>query len=156
MKKIIIKFLNRYSIVYVPIGLILFSFLLDQLIYLPINIYLLCFSWILIFYGLKIYTSKRYYQSNQDENFNYSIIEFYSDYWLGCTASKLIVNEFQKKYPEINFISINASKEKGHEFVEKYNLKVTPSYVLIDKNLNSIAKKAGPFNTQYFLKKLNY
>ena len=80
MKKIIIKFLNRYSIVYVPIGLILFSFLLDQLIYLPINIYLLSSSWILIFYGLKIYTSKRYYQSNQDENFDYSIIEFYSDY----------------------------------------------------------------------------
>ena len=30
-----------------------------------------------------------------------SIIEFYSDYWLGCTASKFIVDEFKKENPEV-------------------------------------------------------
>lgn len=156
MKKIIFKFLNSYSIIYVPIGLVIFLLLLNELISLPLNMFLVFFVLFLIFYSLKLYTSKRNNQSSLNSVFKFSIIEFYSDYWLGCTASKLIVNEFQKKFPEINFISINASKDRNHEYIKKYNLKYTPSYVLVDKNFNSIAKRVGSFNSNYFLKKLNY
>ena len=79
-----------------------------------------------------------------------SIIEFYSDYWLGCTASKFIVDEFKKENPEVFFVSINASKQKDHPFIDRYKLFNTPTYVLINNHGEKIARRVGTFNSSYF------
>ena len=79
-----------------------------------------------------------------------SIIEFYSDYWLGCTASKFIVDEFKKNNPNIPIVTVNASK-KGYEAIrEKYRLKFTPTYVLVDSNGEKIHKRVGSFSIKKF------
>ena len=88
-----------------------------------------------------------------DHNFansDYTIIEFYSDYWLGCTASKIIVNEFKKLNPEIPIVSVNASKKDYLEITQKYNLKYTPTYVLVDSTGEKIYKRVGNFNIEKF------
>ena len=94
-----------------------------------------------------------------DSSFSYadyenSIIEFYSDYWLGCTASKFIVDEFKKKNPDVYFVSINASKQKDHEFIERYNLNNTPTYVLINNEGEKIGRRVGTFYPKYFENKI--
>ena len=106
---------------------------------------------------LILYTSNR---KMVDDSYNisdypFSIIEFYSDYWLGCTASKFIVDEFKKKNPEVYFVSINASKQKDHEFIEKYKLNNTPTYVLIDSTGEKIGRRVGTFYPKYFEEKIS-
>ena len=83
-----------------------------------------------------------------------SIIEFYYDYWLGCTASKFIVDEFKKENPEVFFVSINASKQKDHPFIDEYKLFNTPTYVLINHKGEKLARRVGTFNPGYFKKYL--
>ena len=104
------------------------------------------------FFGLYLFNSKRglVVDNHNFSNFEYTIIEFYSDYWLGCTASKFIVNEFKKKHEDIPIVSVNASKKNYLETVEKYNLKYTPTYVLVDKQGEKIYKRVGTFNVEKF------
>ena len=109
-----------------------------------------------IFGFLILYTSNR---NMVDDSYNisehqYSIIEFYSDYWLGCTASKFIVDEFKKENPEVFFVSINASKQKEHPFIDEYKLFNTPTYVLINNKGEKIVRRVGTFNPTYFKKYL--
>ena len=98
------------------------------------------------------YTSNRKMvdSSYSVSDYKNSIIEFYSDYWLGCTASKFIVDEFKKENPEVFFVSINASKQKDHPFIDKYKLFNTPTYVLINNHGEKIARRVGTFNSSYF------
>lgn len=157
MKKKLIKILNRYSLLYLPlmwvIGLAIFFITFE-----PSSIlYFLSFFVIGIFYLLIVYSSKR---KLVDVNFDikdhkFTIIEFYSDYWLGCAASKFIVDEFKKKYPEVYFVSVNASKQKEHEFIKIYKLFTTPTYVLINDKGEKLAKSKGTFNSNLFIKSLN-
>ena len=106
-------------------------------------------------YALIFYTSNRKMvdDSYDVSDYEYSIIEFYSDYWLGCTASKFIVDEFKKNNPEIYFVSINASKQKDHPFIDTYKLYNTPTYVLINNHGEKLGRRVGTFNPNYFLNK---
>ena len=79
-----------------------------------------------------------------------NIIEFYSDYWLGCTASKFIVNEFKKNKPDIPIVSVNASKKNYKDIIEKYDLEFTPTYVLVDSNADKLFKRVGNFKLEKF------
>ena len=45
-----------------------------------------------------------------------------------------------KKHEEIPIVSVNASKKDYLETIEKYNLKYTPTYVLVDKHGDKIYK----------------
>ena len=155
MKKKFLKILNRYSLIYLPvswiIGLALFFIAFE-----PISaLYFLSFGVIGIFYALIFYTSNRKMvdDSYSFSDYEYSIIEFYSDYWLGCTASKFIVDEFKKNNPEIYFVSINASKQKDHPFIDTYKLYNTPTYVLINNHGEKLGRRVGTFNPNYFLNK---
>ena len=156
MKKKFLRILNRYSLLYLPtvwvVGLAIIF-----IAYEPITVlYFLSLFVIGIFGFLILYTSNR---SMVDDSYNisdyqYSIIEFYSDYWLGCTASKFIVDEFKKENPEVFFVSINASKQKEHPFINEYRLFNTPTYVLINNKGEKIARRVGTFNPSYFRKYL--
>ncbi len=155
MKKKFLKILNRYSLIYLPvawvIGLAIFFIAFE-----PISaLYFLSFAVIGIFYALFFYTSNRKMvdDSYSFSDYKYSIIEFYSDYWLGCTASKFIVDEFKKNNPEIYFVSINASKQKDHPFIDTYKLYNTPTYVLINNHGEKLGRRVGTFNPNYFLNK---
>ena len=157
MKKKFLKILNRYSLIYLPVawvvGLAIFFIAFE-----PISaLYFLSFGVIGIFYALFFYTSNR---KMVDDSYNfsdheYSIIEFYSDYWLGCTASKFIVDEFKKNNPDIYFVSINASKQKDHEFINKYKLNNTPTYVLINHTGEKTGRRVGTFYPKYFEEKIS-
>lgn len=157
MKKKFLKLLNRYSLIYLPViwilGLALFFIAFE-----PISaLYFLSFAVIGIFYALFFYTSNRKMvdDSYSASDYDYSIVEFYSDYWLGCTASKFIVDEFKKNNPEIFFVSINASKQKDHPFIETYKLYNTPTYVLINNLGEKLGRRVGTFNPSYFLSKIS-
>ena len=135
MKKILLKFINRYSLIYLPLGWI-FGLIIFFIAFEPsVVLYILSFFVIGSFFGLYLFNSKRglVVDNHNFSNFEYTIIEFYSDYWLGCTASKFIVNEFRKKHDEIPIVSVNASKKDYLETIQKYNLKYTPTYVLVDR-----------------------
>jgi len=152
MKKILLKFINRYSLIYLPLGWI-FGLVIFFIAFEPsIVLYILSFFVIGSFFGLYLFNSKRglVVDNHNFSNFEYTIIEFYSDYWLGCTASKFIVNEFKKKHEEIPIVSVNASKKDYLETIEKYNLKYTPTYVLVDKHGDKIYKRGGTFNVEKF------
>ena len=152
MKKILLKFINRYSLIYLPLGWI-FGLVIFFIAFEPsIVLYILSFFVIGSFFGLYLFNSKRglVVDNHNFSNFEYTIIEFYSDYWLGCTASKFIVNEFKKKHEEIPIVSVNASKKDYLETIEKYNLKYTPTYVLVDKYGEKIYKRVGTFNVEKF------
>ena len=152
MKKKFLKILNRYSLIYLPVawvvGLAIFFIAFE-----PISaLYFLSFGVIGIFYALFFYTSNR---KMVDDSYNfsdheYSIIEFYSDYWLGCTASKFIVDEFKKQNPEIVFFPINASKQINHPYVELFKLFNTPTYVLVNKEGKVLARRVGTFSGPHF------
>ena len=152
MKKILLKFINRYSLIYLPLGWI-FGLVIFFIAFEPsIVLYILSFFVIGSFFGLYLFNSKRglVVDNHNFSNFEYTIIEFYSDYWLGCTASKFIVNEFKKKHEEIPIVSVNASKKNYLETIEKYNLKYTPTYVLVDNQGEKIYKRVGTFNVEKF------
>jgi|TARA_B100002052_G_scaffold275508_1_gene279446 thioredoxin-related protein len=51
-------------------------------------------------------------------------------------------------------VSINASKQKEHEFIERYNLKNTPTYVLINNEGEKIGRRVGTFYPKYFENKI--
>jgi len=152
MKRKFLKILNRYSLIYLPLGwviglaIIFFTFEPSSVLYF------LSFFVLGIFYLLVSYTSNRKMvdSSYSVSDYKNSIIEFYSDYWLGCTASKFIVDEFKKENPEVFFVSINASKQKDHPFIDKYKLFNTPTYVLINNHGEKIARRVGTFNSSYF------
>ena len=152
MKKILLKFINRYSLIYLPLGWI-FGLAIFFIAFEPsIVLYILSFFVLGTFFVLYIFNSKRSLVLD-DHNFansDYTIIEFYSDYWLGCTASKFIVNEFKKLNPEIPIVSVNASKKNYLEITQKYNLKYTPTYVLVDSTGEKIYKRVGNFNIEKF------
>ena len=150
MKKILLKFINRYSLIYLPLGWI-FGLVIFFIAFEPsIVLYILSFFVIGSFFGLYLFNSKRglVVDNHNFSNFEYTIIEFYSDYWLGCTASKFIVNEFKKKHEDIPIVSVNASKKNYLETIEKYNLKYTPTYVLVDNQGEKIYKRVGTFNVE--------
>ena len=152
MKKILLKFINRYSLIYLPLGWI-FGLAIFFIAFEPsFVLYILSFFVIGSFFGLYLFNSKRglVVDNHNFSNFEYTIIEFYSDYWLGCTASKFIVNEFKKKHEDIPIASVNASKKNYLETIEKYNLKYTPTYVLVDKQGEKIYKRVGTFNVEKF------
>ena len=152
MKKILLKFINRYSLIYLPLGWI-FGLVIFFIAFEPsIVLYILSFFVIGSFFGLYLFNSKRglVLDNHNFSNFEYTIIEFYSDYWLGCTASKFIVNEFKKKHEEIPIVSVNASKKDYLETIEKYNLKYTPTSVLVDKHGEKIYKRVCTFNVEKF------
>ena len=152
MKKILLKFINRYSLIYLPLGWI-FGLIIFFIAFEPsVVLYILSFFVIGSFFGLYLFNSKRglVVDNHNFSNFEYTIIEFYSDYWLGCTASKFIVNEFRKKHDEIPIVSVNASKKDYLETIQKYNLKYTPTYVLVDRYGEKIYKRVGTFNVEKF------
>ena len=152
IKKILLKFINRYSLIYLPLGWI-FGLAIFFIAFEPsIVLYILSFFVIGSFFGLYLFNSKRglVVDNHNFSNFEYTIIEFYSDYWLGCTASKFIVNEFKKKHEDIPIVSVNASKKNYLETIEKYNLKYTPTYVLVDNQGEKIYKRVGTFNVEKF------
>ena len=156
MKKILLKFINRYSLIYLPLGWI-FGLVIFFIAFEPsIVLYILSFFVIGSFFGLYLFNSKRglVVDNHNFSNFEYTIIEFYSDYWLGCTASKFIVDEFKKENPEVFFVSINASKQKDHPFIDEYKLFNTPTYVLINNKGEKIVRRVGTFNPTYFKKYL--
>ena len=47
-------------------------------------------------------------------------------------------------------MSVNASKKDYLETIEKYNLKYTPTYVLVDNQGEKIYKRVGTFNVEKF------
>ena len=61
-----------------------------------------------------------------------------------------MVNEFKKLNPEIPIVSVNASKKDYLEITQKYNLKYTPTYVLVDSTGEKIYKRVGNFNIEKF------
>ena len=152
MKNSIIKILNRYSLIYLPFGWVV-GLAVIFIAYEPIAIlYFLSFVVLGLFFGLYLFTSNRG-KVIDDHDFAaspFTIIEFYSDYWLGCSASKFIVNEFKKNKPQIPIISVNASKKDYNEIVEKYGLEFTPTYVLVDNNAEKIYKRVGNFKLEKF------
>ena len=152
MKKKIIKILNRYSLIYLPLGWVLGLGIIFATFDPPQVLYFLSFIVVGVFIALIIYTSNR---GVVDDMFNfedheYSIIEFYSDYWLGCTASKFIVDEFKKQNPEIVFFPINASKQSNHPYVKLFKLFNTPTYVLVNKEGKVLARRVGTFSGPHF------
>ena len=60
----------------------------------------------------------------------------------------------KKKNPEVFFVSINASKQKDHPFIDEYKLFNTPTYVLINNKGEKIVRRVGTFNPTYFKKYL--
>ena len=156
MKKKFLRILNRYSLLYLPTGWVL-GLAVIFIAYEPITVLYFLSLFVLGIFGFLIfYTSNR---DMVDESYNvsdyqYSIIEFYSDYWLGCTASKFIVDEFKKKNPDVFFVSINASKQKDHKFIERYKLNNTPTYVLINNKGEKIGRRVGTFYPKYFENKI--
>jgi thioredoxin 1 len=58
-----------------------------------------------------------------------SVIYFWSDYCAPCTLQKELLDRLKKKYFNINFISLNAVKEK--ELVSSFNIKTVPSIAII-------------------------
>lgn len=152
MKKKIIKILNRYSLIYLPLGWVLGLGIIFATFDPPQVLYFLSFIVVGVFIALIVYTSNRGVVDDMFnfENHEYSIIEFYSDYWLGCTASKFIVDEFKKQNPEIVFFPINASKQSNHPYVELFKLFNTPTYVLVNKEGKVLARRVGTFSGPHF------
>ena len=82
MKKKFLKILNRYSLVYLPVGWIV-GRAVFFIAFEPISaLYFLSFVVIGISYALIFYTSNRKMvdDSYDVSDYEYSIIEFYSDY----------------------------------------------------------------------------
>ena len=82
MKKILLKFINRYSLIYLPLGWI-FGLVIFFIAFEPsIVLYILSFFVIGSFFGLYLFNSKRglVVDNHNFYNFEYTIIEFYSDY----------------------------------------------------------------------------
>ena len=82
MKKILLKFINRYSLIYLPLGWI-FGLVIFFIAFEPsIVLYILSFFVIGSFFGLYLFNSKRglVVDNHNFLNFEYTIIEFYSDY----------------------------------------------------------------------------
>ena len=60
------------------------------------------------------------------------------------------LEEIKKNNPNIPIVTVNASK-KGYEAIrEKYRLKFTPTYVLVDSNGEKIHKRVGSFSIKKF------
>ena len=152
MKKSIIKIINRYSLIYLPFGWVV-GLAVIFITFEPFAVlYFLSFVVLGAFFSLYLFTSNRGIVID-DHNFadsKYTIIEFYSDYWLGCTASKFIVNEFKKNKPDVPIVSVNASKKNYKDIIEKYELEFTPTYVLVDSNADKIFKRVGNFKLEKF------
>ena len=157
MKKKFLRILNLYSLLYLPIGWVV-GLAIIFIAYEPITVlYFLSVVVLGLFGFLILYTSNR---KMVDDSYNisdypFSIIEYYSDYWLGCTASKFIVDEFKKNNPDIYFVSINASKQKDHEFINKYKLKNNRTYGLINHTGEKIGRRVGTFYPRYFEEKIS-
>jgi thiol-disulfide isomerase/thioredoxin len=60
-----------------------------------------------------------------------SVIYFWSDYCTPCTTQSIILDKLKEKYLNINYISLNAVKEK--ELAVRFNIKTVPSIAVISQ-----------------------
>lgn len=58
-----------------------------------------------------------------------SVIYFWSDYCAPCSSQSIILDMLKEKYLNINYISLNAVKEK--ELASIFNIKTIPSIAVI-------------------------
>jgi thiol-disulfide isomerase/thioredoxin len=58
-----------------------------------------------------------------------SVIYFWSDYCTPCISQSIILDRLKEKYLDINYISLNAVKEK--ELASTFNIKTVPSIAII-------------------------
>tara|TARA_B100000902_G_scaffold16349_2_gene19576 strand:+ start:15003 stop:15251 length:249 start_codon:yes stop_codon:yes gene_type:complete len=82
MKKSILKILNRYSLIYLPVGWI-FGLVIIFITFEPFAVlYFLSFVVIGAFFGLYLFTSNRgtVIDNHDFSSSNFTIVEFYSDY----------------------------------------------------------------------------
>ena len=71
------------------------------------------------------------------------------------STEALKISQDRRKNPEIPIVSINASKKEYKEIIEKYRLKFTPTYVLVDSNGERIHKRTGSFSKRKFNSLIN-
>ena len=62
-----------------------------------------------------------------------TLIEFYSDTWLGCVLSEPILNRVEKKFGDkIKILRIDARDSNNNKYIQEFKFFATPSFVLLD------------------------
>ena len=106
MKKILLKFINRYSLIYLPLGWI-FGLVIFFIAFEPsIVLYILSFFVIGSFFGLYLFNSKRGLVVD-NHNFSYK---------------KLIVSTFDCSFEDFDKFVADFHEKEGHKYVEEYEL----------------------------------
>ena len=62
-----------------------------------------------------------------------TLIEYYSDTWLGCVLSDPILNRVEKKFGDkIKILRIDARDSNNSKYIQEFKFFATPSFVLLD------------------------
>ena len=68
------------------------------------------------------------------------LLDFYADWCGPCQMLKPILEEFEKKHPEIKVTQINI--DENEDMVEKYGVSGIPCLVVIENN-REVAREVG-------------
>lgn len=86
------------------------------------------------------------------------VLEFSSALCSECKKLKKVLDKIEPKYEDkISFQKINAGmmNEETLEKIQKYNVKVVPTTVFIDKNGKTVARKEGSMQEETLCKHLD-
>ena len=72
------------------------------------------------------------------------LIDFYSDYWVGCLLAKPDVDRLEKQLKgKVQVIRLNVANEFGKQLKFKFNVGIVPGFVLVNKEGKEILKRTG-------------
>ena len=83
-----------------------------------------------------------------------SLVFLYSDYWIGCTKAKPIVDQLENELnPEIEIKRVDILTEFGNEFSNEYSIS-TPGFILLNNSNEELLRFRGVPNKTQFVERL--
>jgi thiol:disulfide interchange protein len=73
-----------------------------------------------------------------------ALVEFYADYWLICKSIQGTVSDLSQHFQgKVRFIHINIDAPESQPLLKTYNVRGTPTIVLIDRQGHVVANVPG-------------
>ncbi|NDJ53709.1 MAG: hypothetical protein GYB68_11575 [Chloroflexi bacterium] len=84
-----------------------------------------------------------------------TLLEFYSEYCVGCLATKPIVDQLEREVGErMRVIRLDIAKEPGRTLVEEYGVVLTPTFIQFDQYGNKVRDSIGVIDRSRILYEL--
>lgn len=76
------------------------------------------------------------------------LLEIQSPYCLACATAKPIVDRIEANHPELEVIRVNIQDRAGADLAQRFNTRVTPTFLLFDVDGQIVLRTFGAIDPQ--------